>query len=228
MEHQTLGRQVIRPTEPAYYIVDCRILNELENKWRRTFSFISWVAFCLDLSLDNTKRIKHYIMLPSFTIKRSVPIFFFKLHYGTINCKIVHNISPCNHLDTLICALKWKNLEFVKNPQPSLGCFETKITRASCVRAALQRLNHTCSRTILKGYIIGGNPFWNRNLISMGIHFKECIFGSCVHGKIPVKFQIYTSSSSKHSWQAAVGFIGEWAQCRFPDQHRQTKVRKIF
>ena len=85
--------------------------------------------------------------------------FFFKLHYGTINCKIVHNISPCNHLDTLICALKWKNLEFVKNPQPSLDCFETKITRASCVRAALQRLNHTCSRTILKGYIIGGNPF---------------------------------------------------------------------
>ena len=83
-----------------------------------------------------------------------------KLHYGTINyCKIVHKISSCNHLDTLICALKWKNLEFVKNPQPSLGCFETKITRASCVRAALQRLNHTCSRTILKGYIINGNPF---------------------------------------------------------------------
>ena len=145
-------------------------LNELENKWRKTFILISWVAFCLDLSLDNTKRIKHYIMLPSFTIKRSVPIFFFKLHYGTINCKIVHNISPCNHLDTLICALKWKNLEFVKNPQPSLGCFETKITRASCVRAALQRLNHTCSRTILKGYIIGKNLFWSCNLISMDIH----------------------------------------------------------
>ena len=99
------------------------------------------------------------------------------MHYGTINCKIVHKISPCNHLVTLICALKWKNLEFVKNPQPSPGCFETKITRASCVRAALQRLNHTCSRTILKGYIIGGNPFWSRNLISMGIHFKEFIWG---------------------------------------------------
>ena len=93
------------------------------------------------------------------------------MHYGTINyCKIVHKISSCNHLDTLICALKWKNLEFVKNPQPSLGCFETKITRASCVRAALQRLNHTCSRTILKGYIIGAYLFWSCNLISMDIH----------------------------------------------------------
>ena len=116
-------------------------LNGWQISEEKTFILISWVAFCLDLSLDNTKRIKHYIMLPSFTIKRSVPIFFFKLHYGTINyCKIVHKISPCNHLDTLICALKWKNLEFVKNPQPSPGCFETKITRASCVRAALQRL----------------------------------------------------------------------------------------
>ena len=26
MEHQTLGRQVICPSEPAYYILDCRIL----------------------------------------------------------------------------------------------------------------------------------------------------------------------------------------------------------
>ena len=33
-----------------------------------------------------------------------------------------------------------------------------------------------------------------------------------------------TSSSSKHSWRAAVGFAGEGAQCRFPDQNRQTKV----
>ena len=70
--------------------------------------------------------------------------------------KLVH---ATKYLDALICALKWKNLEFVKNPQPSPGCFETKITRASCVRAALQRLNHTCSRTILKGYIIGAYPF---------------------------------------------------------------------
>ena len=152
-------------------------LNGLKNEWRKTFILISWVAFCLDLSLDNTKRMKHYVRLACFKIKRSVLIFFFKLHYGTINCKIVHKISPCNHLVTLICALKWKNLEFVKNPQPSPGCFETKITRASCVRAALQRLNHTCSRTILKGYIINGNPFWSLNLISTGIYFKEFILG---------------------------------------------------
>ena len=33
-----------------------------------------------------------------------------------------------------------------------------------------------------------------------------------------------TSSSSKHSWQAVVGFTGEQKQCRFQDQNRQTKV----
>ena len=145
--------------------------NGLEISEEKTLILISWVAFCLDLSLDNTKRMKHYVILTCFTIKRWVPILKkIKLHYGTINyCKIVHKISPCNHLDTLICALKWKNLEFVKNPQPSPGCFETKITRASCVRAALQRLNHTCSRTILKGYILGAYPFWSNNLISMDI-----------------------------------------------------------
>ena len=33
-----------------------------------------------------------------------------------------------------------------------------------------------------------------------------------------------TCSSSKHSWGAVVGFAGEWAQCRFPDQNRQTKI----
>ena len=30
------------------------------------------------------------------------------------------------------------------------------------------------------------------------------------------------SRSSKHTWRA-VGFTGEWAQCRFPDQNRQPK-----
>ena len=36
------------------------------------------------------------------------------------------------------------------------------------------------------------------------------------------------SSSSKQSWWTAVGFAGEWAQCRFPDQNRQTKVLSLW
>ena len=31
-EHQTIGQQVICPSEPAYYIVDCRIFSETERE----------------------------------------------------------------------------------------------------------------------------------------------------------------------------------------------------
>ena len=41
MEHQTLGRRVIRPSESAYYIVDCRIFYLTDLQGLTTEEFLS-------------------------------------------------------------------------------------------------------------------------------------------------------------------------------------------
>ena len=48
MEHRTLGRRVICPSEPAYYIVDCRISN---CYCKKTFTQMWLLLCCLALSL---------------------------------------------------------------------------------------------------------------------------------------------------------------------------------
>ena len=80
MEHQTLGRQVICPSKPAYYIVDCRIFSACKA-FHRTSVFIIWnssrimaVTHLIWMTFDSClvkKRIFYYFLIFS----HSEPLF---------------------------------------------------------------------------------------------------------------------------------------------------------